>query len=195
MALKVSWNGIVFQSTETERSLVGKVKLSVERETEDKEDGGQKYVESKNGKPVEIEMTAILHACFGVNVHDWIMNLLHAAQRKGADYLYIGGSKLFPFKVMLTKADTEEIKFSPSGAWVSTNVGLTFKQASKEPIIPDPPQPPVTSSDGGSSGGGSSGGGSSKSKPKKPSPPKKEDPPIDWGYYYMSGNKRPYKKK
>lgn len=176
MALKLSWQNIVFETNEKGAALFGKMKLSAEQETEDKddmEDDPQGYVERKKGKPAEIELTAILHASLGIDVRDYVNRLLHSAQRDKRDFLYIGNGKLFPFKVLLTKAETEEIKFSPSGVWVSANVKLTFKQSNNEKIIPDPPPPPVTKPSGSGSSGGSSGSGSSGSKPP---PPKK---PVD----------------
>lgn len=171
MAVNAKWNDISFQISETDAVLIGKIKMSAECETEDKEGGGQKYVSKKSGKPVEFSITAILNACLGTDVYSWVMKLMDSAQRGDEDHFEICGRKMFPFKLMLTSAATEEIEIAPSGTWARTNVNLTFKQSTQEPILDRPTPPPSSAGDGGG-----------HSEPKKESvnknPPATTKPPV-----------------
>lgn len=136
-----------------------------ECETEDKTADSQKYVSAKNGKPIQITMTVTLCAYLGADVRGDAVGLIDAAQRSDQGYFYIQSKKLFPFMLMLTKADVKNVGLSPSGQWISCEVSLTLKQSSKDWIYGAPP-----SSGGGgnqNSGGGSSGSGGGSSSGRK----------------------------
>lgn len=137
-----------------------------ECETEDKTADSQKYVSAKNGKPIQITMTVTLCAYLGVDVHQDVVDLINTAQRSGQGYFYVQSKKLFPFMLMLTKADVKNIKLSPSGQWISCDVALTLKQSSKEWIL-------GTSPSSGSGGSQSSGNGNGGGETKKSSGSKK----------------------
>lgn len=128
------------------------LKISSECETEDKTDSSQQYVSAKNGKPVQVTFTAVLNAALGEDVEKDVTYMLDAAQRSMQGYLYIAGKKAFPFKMMMVKAETEDIIFSPSGKWARTNVNVTLKQSTKDWITGNsaaPAQPAVPSGGGG----------------------------------------------
>lgn len=140
MAMIGQWNGIGFEFSTENTVLFQNMKLTAECETEDKESGSQHYVSVKAGKAVQIGMTILLNASLGSDVRKTAMTILDNSQRGAADYFYVGGKKLFPFKVMLVKADTEKILISPSGTWVSAEIGVTMKQAGTEPILYEEPE-------------------------------------------------------
>lgn len=121
--------------------LINNIKMSAECETEDQTDSSQQYVSAKNGKPLQITFTAIIDANLGGDVKENVVYLMNGAQRSLQGYFYIAGAKVFPFKMMLKKAETEEVKLSPSGKWVKTNVNITLKQSAKDWITGSPPSP------------------------------------------------------
>lgn len=108
------------------------LKMSAECETEEKTEDEQKYVSAKNGAPVQVNFSAILSAALGIDVKEEVASALHSAQRSVQDYFYMGGTKLFPFKLMMVKAETEEIQTAPSGVWVYAKVNVTLKQSTNE---------------------------------------------------------------
>lgn len=151
------WNNHVFTvSPSIIRSFSG---LSVKgsSETEEKETGGQKYVNRKSGKPAEVSVTILLSALTGNDVRKEALAFVDEARRGTAAYFYIGGKKLVTCQLMLTDANVSEVEIASGGVWVSCKVQLTMKQSSKY--------------DGESSG--SSGGKSSSSSSKKTSTKKK----------------------
>lgn len=152
MAVLAQFGGIQFGISGETALLFGKLKLSAECETDDKTDNSQAYVAAKKGKAAELTMTVTLSASFGIRVKDETMRLLNAAQRGTQDYLYVKGEKVFPFKLMVTKAETEEIALSPTGVWVQTSVNVTMKQCSKEWIL----EPEKEETPKGGGGGGDS---------------------------------------
>lgn len=165
MAVVASWNSCTFQISESDAAMINNIKLRGECEIEEKTENGQTIVEMKNRKPAQITMTAVLHASFGVDVREWATRLVEEAQKGGSDYFYMGGKKVFPFKLMLTNAETEEVLTSPSGAWIRTNVNMTLKQCSVNENVPEP-TPPASAGDSG-------GHTAPKKKSVKTSPPSK----------------------
>lgn len=132
--------------------LIFNIKMSAECETEDQTDSSQQYVSAKNGKPLQLTFTVIIDANLGGDVRENVIYMLNGAQRSLQGYFYIAGTKVFPFKMMLIKAETEEVKLSPSGKWVKTNVNITLKQSTKDWITgsaPPPSQPAPQSTGGG----------------------------------------------
>lgn len=158
MAVLAQFDTLEFEISSSSAMLLQGLKMSSECETEDETSNSQAYVKAKNGKPVEINFTAIFNAALGVDVESNITYLMNAAQRSVQSYFYVAGKKIFPFKLMMVKAETEEILLSPSGKMVKTNVNVTLKQCSRDWISGDTPA---------DSGGGSSGGGSTKKSIKK----------------------------
>lgn len=159
------------------------LKLSGDAETEDQEGDGQKYVSRKNGKPVEVSLTAILEASLGCDVEGTALAMVAAAQKGETHHLYLGEKRLFDFSLMLTKAATEEIQLSPGGKWVRTKVALTLKQAG---------MPEVESSGDSGDSGGDGGGGSVADVTQTITKAKRKHPPLikreringvttDWG--------------
>lgn len=126
--------GFSFHISADTALLYDKMKMSAEMETEDKTEGEQNYVSIKNGKAVQITFSVFLEAALGMDVKEYIKRLLHSAQRGIKNYLYISGEKIFPFLMMMVKAEADNIQKAPSGAWISATVNLTMKQASPEAI-------------------------------------------------------------
>lgn len=124
-----------------------------ECETEDKTASAQKYVSAKNGKPIQITLTVTLSAYLGVDVRADAIALIDAAQRSYQGYFYIQAKKLFPFMLMMTKAEMKNFEIAPNGTWVSCDMGLTLKQSSKDWINGTPASASTSSSSSGSGGG------------------------------------------
>lgn len=125
------WNGHIFEvSSEVVRGFTG-LSITGSTETEDTENGGQKYVSRKNGKPKQITLTAILNAQFGCSVKAEAMAFVDEATASEKDYFYIGGKKLMECSLMLVQADVSEVAIAPGGTWVRADVKLTLKQCSK----------------------------------------------------------------
>lgn len=166
-------------STET-ALLFEKLKISAECETDDKKENSQGYVKAKNGKPAEISMSVALSAALGVDVQKSAMQFLNAAQRSTEDYLYVGGKKVFPFKLMMTKADTEEILLSPKGVWTYTKISITLKQSSKEWILEPEKEEPKPSHHHHDDGGGGGSYAPQKASVKTTTPQKKTPQDLIW---------------
>lgn len=126
------FESLKFEISASSALLFQNMKISSECETEDKTDSSQQYVSAKSGKPVQVTFTAVLNAALGEDVEKDVAYMLNAAQRSLQGYLYIAGKKAFPFKMMMVKAETEDIIFSPSGKWARTNVNVTLKQSTKD---------------------------------------------------------------
>ncbi len=132
MAVIAQFGELKFEISSSTALLFHNLKMSAECETEEQTDNSQQYISFKNGKAVQISLSAILNASLGIDVKQQATDFLNTAQRGGQGYFYAGGAKVFPFKLMMTKADTEEITIDPSGRWVSTKINVTLKQSSKE---------------------------------------------------------------
>lgn len=142
-----------------------------ECETEDKTASSQKYVSAKNGKPIQITLTITLSAYLGVDVRGDAIGLIDAAQRSYQGYFYIQSKKLFPFALMMTKAEMKNFEIAPNGKWISCDMGITLKQSSKDWIsgTPASSSSSTSSSSSGSSGSSSKSSSSSSSSSKKTS--------------------------
>lgn len=132
MAVIAQFGELKFEISSSTALLFEKLKLSAECETEEQTNNSQQYVSAKNGKPVQVSLSIILNAALGIDVKVRATEILNAAQRSTQGYFYAGGAKVFPFKLMMTKADTEEITIDPSGRWVSTKINVTLKQSTQE---------------------------------------------------------------
>lgn len=144
MAIIAQFDTLKFGISGSTAMLFSDMKLSAGSETEDKASGNQQYAARKNGKPAEITKSIILEAALGMDVETMTREILNAAQRGTQGYFYIGGKKVFPCKMMLVNAETEETELSPSGKWVRAKINITMRQSTAEWIIGAPapaPQP------------------------------------------------------
>lgn len=157
------WNGHKFEvSSSLIRSFTG-LQIKGSSETEDKEDGSQKYVSRKKGKPVEVSFTIHLNARLGCNVRSEALKFVSEARAGKKDYFYVGNKKLVTCQLMLTDATVKEIGLVNKGTWTQADVQVTMKQCSKN----DGASGGGSGSGGGGGGGG--GGGSKKVSVKKTS--------------------------
>lgn len=158
------WNGHKFEvSSSLIRSFTG-LQIKGSSETEDKEDGSQKYVSRKKGKPVEVSFTIHLNARLGCDVRSEALKFVSEARAGSKDYFYVGNKKLVTCQLMLTDATAKEIGLINKGTWTQADVQVTMKQCSKNDGASG-----GGSSSGGGGGGGSSSGGSKKVSVKKTS--------------------------
>lgn len=149
------WNGHKFEvSSSLIRSFTG-LQIKGSSETEDKEDGIQKYVSRKKGKPVEVSFTIHLNARLGCNVRSEALKFVSEARDGKKDYFYVGNKKLVTCQLMLTDATVKEIGLINKGTWTQADVQVTMKQCSKND---------GASGGGSGSGGGGGGGGGNGSK-------------------------------
>ena len=125
-----SWNNHIFEYTPT--LIRGFEDLSIKSgsETKDKTSSSQGYVSRKNAKADEVSLTVKLSALTGCNPRDEANAFIKEARNGATAYMYIGGAKLVPCKLMLTDATVNEIKMV-NGLWVSCSVQLTLRQAGK----------------------------------------------------------------
>lgn len=158
------WNGHRFEvSSSLIRSFTG-LQIKGSSETEDKEDGSQKYVSRKKGKPVEVSFTIHLNARLGCDVRSEALKFVSEARAGSKDYFYVGNKKLVTCQLMLTDATVKEIGLINKGTWTQADVQVTMKQCSKNDGASG-----GGSSSGGGGGGGSISGGSKKVSVKKTS--------------------------
>ena len=145
----ISWGKSRFFVTPTfVRSFTG-LTITASCDTEDEENGGNKYVKKKNDGSYEVKLTAILDKRLGeTDVRAEAMRLAEDARTGAKDYVYNCGDKLFTPQMMGTGATIKDIVTTPKGEWISCRVEMTLKQCSK--------------GDGTTSGSGSGGGGSGK---------------------------------
>lgn len=130
----VKWSGnggISFFVKPTSIKGVKDISIKASADTEDKENGGEKYTVKKNAGGLEITMTAILNAALGVNVESAAKSILNAARKADNGYFYIAGKKLFTAKFMMTDAEAQNVILTGDGTWVSCEVNMTLKQCSK----------------------------------------------------------------
>lgn len=158
MGVIAQFDAITFEISEEQALLLKELKISAEAETEDKTENEQKYVEYKNGKPAEVNFDVDIMASLGNDVRQIVTLFLHSAQRGKTEYFYVGGEKIFPAKVMMTKAEASETEIGPKGTWIRSKIAVTLKQAEKNYIIPDP------EAENNTGGGGDGGGGNGSSK-------------------------------
>lgn len=135
MAAIAQFGSLKFKIRASDALLFEKLKISTECKTEEKVSNSQEYVSAKNGKAAQITFTILLHAALGSDVQKMVATLHNMAQRSKKGYFYMNGAKVFPFRMMMTKAETEEIMISPGGKWVSAKINVTMKQSSSQWII------------------------------------------------------------
>lgn len=101
-----------------------------ESTTEAATSNGQEYMKRKSGKPLMVNMSVVLSAFTGCSTRSEVMELVAAARDGQVDYLYVGGEKLTPCKLMLTRADANEFVITAGGKLAHCVVALVFQQAS-----------------------------------------------------------------
>ncbi len=141
MAKVARWNNRTFEvSPELIRGFTG-LQIKGSSETEDKEISKEKFVTRKNAKPTEISLTVGLNALLGCDVRNEAMQFIADAKAGETGYFYIGNKKLVTCQLMLTEASISETQITASGKWVSAQVQLSFKQASKDDGTTSAPSP------------------------------------------------------
>lgn len=127
MAEIARWNGHIFEISHSLVRSFSELTIKGSCETEQNEDGDK--VESRKGSlPAEITLTINLHASVGVDVRNEAMSYVDQAAWGSSDYIYVGGYKLVPHRMMLTEANVTEVSIAPNGRWVAASVSLTLKQ-------------------------------------------------------------------
>lgn len=157
MAQIVKWNDITFSLGGSSILGIEGIGITGSCETEDSTVDGEKFVKRKNGKPYEIEMTALLDARLGIDVQSMATKMTEAARCSASGYFYTGSAKLFPCRFMMISAAIGEIILNPNGRWISCEVKLKLKQSTK------------FNGSTSSAAAPSSGGGASSSSSKKTS--------------------------
>lgn len=157
MAQIVKWNDITFSLGGSSILGIEGIGITGSCETEDSTVDGEKFVKRKNGKPYEIEMTALLDARLGIDVQSMATKMTEAARCSASGYFYTGSAKLFPCSFMMISAAIGEIILNPNGRWISCEVKLKLKQSTK------------FNGSTSSAAAPSSGGGASSSSSKKTS--------------------------
>lgn len=158
MAQIVKWNDITFSLGGSSILGIEGIGITGSCETEDSTVDGEKFVKRKNGKPYEIEMTALLDARLGIDVQSMATKMTEAARCSASGYFYTGSAKLFPCSFMMISAAIGEIILNPNGKWIGCKVKLKLKQSTKFDGNTSSAAAPS------SGGGGSSGSSSSSSK-------------------------------
>lgn len=151
--------------------LFEKLKISAGCETESQESGGQGFVTRKKGSPMEVTLTAILHSGLGLDVQKKAMELFDMAKDGKADYFYLGTEKLWPYKLMLKSAASEEITLSPGGKWVQARISLGLSQGESGVQEAAPSAAGAASTGTASAGTGGTGTGSKIVKGTKKAAP------------------------
>lgn len=161
MAQIVKWNDIAFSLGGSSLLGIEGIGITGSCETEDSTVDGEKFVKRKNGKPYEIEMTALLDARLGIDVQSMATKMTEAARCSASGYFYTGSAKLFPCSFMMISAAIGEIILNPNGQWISCEVKLKLKQSTKF----NGSTTSTASSSSSGSGGSSSSKASTTSKP------------------------------
>lgn len=158
MAVIASWGATQFVVEPHLIKSFSELGISGSCDTEEKELGGQKYVEMKSAQGAEVSMTVEFNALTGHQNVMWeATQFVHMARWGTAYYLYLGNTKLIPAKMMLTKAKISKVVVAPGRGdeWISCSLDLTFQQADADDGTE------IAEESGGGGGGGGSGDGKS----------------------------------
>ncbi len=126
-------------------------------ETEDKNTGQSKYVARKYADIPQITLTVHLNALTGVeDGYKKAMEYKEEAMAGASDYFLLSGKKVFPSKMMLTKAEITQVVTMPKSGkkWISCDVKLTLKQGE------------AAAGEGTGSGGSGNGSGGGNTPPR-----------------------------
>ena len=153
----LKWCDIAFYANSSEVRGFRDLSISSSCETEDEEQGGEKYVKLKNKKGFEISLKAYFDKRLGItDVKSAAMKIANYATVGQSGYFYAQNAKLVSTNMMLTGAKVQNVQMTPYGGWISAEVQMTLKSCSKLGDMGG-------GSSGGSSGGGGGGGGKSAS--------------------------------
>lgn len=128
----IQWHDVKFFANASEVRGFSNLSVSSSVETEDKENGGTKYVSKKNSKGYEVSITAYFDKRLGVgDVKKAAMTLVNYGANGQTGYMYAQGEKLVSSVLMLTSAKAGNIIMAPNGMWISCEVTMTLKTCSK----------------------------------------------------------------
>lgn len=157
----IEWNGVQFYVKPSEIRSFRDLSISASCETEDEENGGEKYAKKKNNGGYEAKLTAIFDQRLGVSdVKQAAINLCDMARTGAKGYLYHKGGKLISGQMMATSATANKWTFAPDGSVISVDVDISWKQGSKNDGGTAPATPTGPGSGGSRPGDtGKTGGG------------------------------------
>ena len=128
----IQWHDVQFYANASQVRGLTDLSISSSIETEDKENGGTKYVTKKNSKGFEVSMKALFDARMGIkDVKKEAMALANYGATGQTGYMYAGGEKLITSILMMTSAKINNIRMTPQGVWISAEVQITLKTCSK----------------------------------------------------------------
>lgn len=128
----IQWHDVQFYANASQVRGLTDLTISSSIETEDKENGGTKYVSKKNSKVYEVSMKALFDARLGIkDVKKEAMALAKYGATGQTGYMYAKGEKLVTPILMMTSAKVSNIRMTPKGVWISAEVQITLKTCSK----------------------------------------------------------------
>ena len=128
----IQWHDVQFYANASQVRGLTDLTISSSIETEDKENGGTKYVSKKNSKGYEVSMKALFDARLGIeDVKKEAMALAEYGATGQTGYMYAKGEKLVTPILMMTSAKVSNIRMTPKGVWISAEVQITLKTCSK----------------------------------------------------------------
>lgn len=128
----IQWHDVQFYANASQVRGLTDLTISSSIETEDKENGGTKYVSKKNSKGYEVSMKALFDARLGIkDVKKEAMALAQYGATGQTGYMYAKGEKLVTPILMMTSAKVSNIRMTPKGVWISAEVQITLKTCSK----------------------------------------------------------------
>lgn len=152
----VTWSGnggISFFVKPTKVQGVTEMNIEASANTEEKEENGEKFAKKKTNGAIQITIKAVLNAFLGADVQAVATKAIEAARKGDCGYFYSYGKKLYTCQFMMIEAKAQNILMSGTGKWVSCELNMTLKQATK-----------AGGGDGGGGGSGGGGGGGGKGK-------------------------------
>ena len=128
----IQWHDVTFYANAKEVRGFSNLTVSGSVETQDQENDRSKYVSKKNSKGFEISLTAFFDKRLGISdVKKEAMKLVNYAANGQTGYIYSNNKKLVTCVMMLTNAKAQKIIMAPNGTWISCEVSMTLKMASK----------------------------------------------------------------
>lgn len=139
-----SWHGHIFEVTPKTIRSFKDLTYKAGCDTEDKTSGTEKWEALKTSDPINVSFSACLRSYFGVDVRKETDGFLEEARTGAKDYLYVGGTKMFPCLMMLKQAEISEVNMGQDGFMKDAVCTLSLVQCEKY---------------GGGTGTGGGGGG------------------------------------
>ncbi len=128
----IQWHDVKFYANAKEVRGFSNLTVSGSVETQDQENERSKYVSKKNSKGFEISLTAYFDKRLGISdVKQEAMKLVNYGANGQTGYIYSNNKKLVTCVMMLTNAKAQKISMTPKGTWISCEVSMTLKMASK----------------------------------------------------------------